>query len=107
MTDKQISKTPHGDECIVPDKIISEIILKQGRGCYQDVVAVRLCMQGYVIGYMANGEALKGKARDYKTHYARSLANLMCRITDALPEGYYLLSGEVGPNGGFGYYLSR
>ena len=102
------TKTPYGDECVVPrgNEELENIINAQVKGCYQEAVARELIWEGYIIGYKADGDVLKGKAARYQMHYNRSLAALMARITEALPEGVYLLEGEVGPRGAFGYYLS-
>jgi hypothetical protein len=101
------SKTPYGEACVIPEECLATLIRAQARGCYQEKVADNLCEQGYVIGYKAYGGTLAGNAKKYQSHYMRSVENLMDRIIEILPSGYYLLTGEVGPRGGAGYYLSR
>lgn len=102
----ETARTPYGDECIIPDEKTTEIIMAQTRGCYQDTVARNLCTQGYVVGYTVDGDILKGNAGRYKGCYAKSVESLMDRIIEERPTGLYLVSGEVGSNGEFGYYLS-
>lgn len=55
---------------------------------------------------IAEGEPT-GKAGQYKWRYIKFLESLMDRIMDALPLEYDVCEGKVGPNGGFGYYLSH
>jgi hypothetical protein len=101
-------KTPHGEECIVLaiDSEFGNKIYAQARGSWQRNVAINLCKQGYVIGYLADGK-LRGNAKKYQGHYQESLSHLMLRIANALDGSKYsLISGSVGPNGAFGYYLS-
>lgn len=103
------NKTPFGDACIVArgNEELENILNAQVKGRYQEAVVKELIWEGYIIGYKADGGPLKGNAAKYQTHYRRSVEALMARITEALPEGYYLLSGEVGLRGAFGYYLSN
>jgi hypothetical protein len=105
----KMTTTPFGDVCIVPrgNEELENIINEQVKGCYQEAVARELIWEGCVIGYKADGDTLKGNAAKYQTHYRRSVEALMARITEALPEGMYLCSGEVGPRGAFGYYLTN
>lgn len=100
--------TPHGDECVVlrGNEKVEKIIMSQVRGCYQDMCAESLIRDGYVIGYKAGGDILKGKARDYVSRYMKSLDSLMFRIGGELPAGLYLVSGEVGLRGACGYYIT-
>jgi hypothetical protein len=100
------NKTPYGEACIIPEEGLAALIRAQARGCYQEKVADNLCTQGYVIRRLADGGPLAGKAAQYQSHYMRSVENLMDRIIEVLPDGYYLLTGAVGPRGGAGYYLS-
>lgn len=102
------TKTPYGDDCIRPkgNEELENIINAQVKGCYQEAVARSLIWDGFVVAYKADGDVLRGNAGKYQMHYFRSLEALMTRITEALPEGVFLLEGEVGPRGGFGYYLS-
>ena len=105
----ETKKTPHGDECIAvkTDSKLGNLITSQARGNWQRAVVANLCNQGYIVGYLADGK-LRGKARNYQSHYQASLTNLMDRVTDALHDNspFCLISGSVGPNGAFGYYLS-
>jgi hypothetical protein len=66
-----------------------------------------VCSSDLVIGYLATGSQLKGKAKSYNSHYDRSLSNFMNRVATAIHRNspYYLLTGKVGPNGAFGYYI--
>lgn len=102
--------TPYGEECIAveTDSKLGNLITGQARGSWQRAVVANLCKEGYVIGYLADGK-LRGKARQYQSHYSESLSNLMDRITDTLHDNspFCLRSGSVGPNGAFGYYLSK
>ncbi len=102
-------KTPHGDECMAVEKDskLGNLITSQARGNWQRAVVSNLCKQGYIIGYLADGK-LRGKARQYQSHYQESLTNLMDRIFNVLQKNspYRLVSGSVGPNGAYGYYLS-
>lgn len=103
------TKTPFGDECMTveTDSKLGNLITSQARGDWQRAVVANLCKQGYIIGYLADSK-LRGKARQYQSHYQESLTNLMDRISDALHDNspFCLISGSVGPNGAFGYYLS-
>ena len=102
------TKTPYGDDCIRPkgNEELENIINAQVKGCYQEAVARSLIWDGFVVAYKADGDVLRGNAGKYQMHYFRSLEALMARITEALPEDVFLLEGEVGRRGGFGYYLS-
>lgn len=106
----ETKNTPFGEECIAVDQDskLGNLITSQARGNWQRAVVSNLCDQGYVIGYLADGK-LQGKARQYQSHYSESLKNLMGRISDNLRDNspYRLISGSVGPNGAFGYYLSE
>lgn len=99
-------QTPNGDECIIPDEQTAQIIVAQAKGVYQRTVAENLCEQGFVVGYLADGGALKGKAGMYKMRYAESVEHLMDRIYEVLPAGMMLQNGPTGQKGGFGYFLS-
>jgi hypothetical protein len=105
-------KTPQGDNCIGsidPQSRLGELILKTPKGSFQTTVVMRLLDHGYVIGYLADGGPLRGRARNYQSKYERSLFNLMNRIKEELNTNspFKLVSGSVGPKGGFGYYLSE
>ena len=110
MATKIETKTPFGEDCIIPrgNEELENIINAQVKGCYQEAVARSLIWDGYVVAYKADGDVLKGKAKQYQGRYMESLTNLMDRMHDTLIEnGHYLVSGEVGPRGAFGYYLSK
>jgi hypothetical protein len=105
-------KTPQKKECIGsidPQSKLGELVLSQAIGSWQRIVAVRLLDHGYIIGYLADGGKLKGRAKNYQSKYAKSLYNLMNRIKEELNTNspYKLISGSVGPKGAFGYYLSE
>ena len=80
---------------------------KAARGAWQREVLRNLIIDGYVIGYRATGP-LKGRAKSYQSHYAKSLTNMMNRIEEILEHEtpYKLESGSVGPRGGWGYYIT-
>lgn len=103
-------KTPYGEDCIAVDheSRFGELITSQAHGSWQREVVRNLCDQGYIVGYLATG-LLKGNARKYNSHYARSLENLMRRVTESvhMNSPYNIVSGSVGPKGAFGYYLSE
>jgi hypothetical protein len=104
-----MTQTPHGDECVAFNATspIVPIIINQARGSWQREVAANLIRNGYVIGYLATGSKLRGKAKSYNTGYERSLSHLMERTRIAVHQSspYRLLDGPVGPKGAFGYYL--
>ncbi len=104
---KKFNITPYGEDCIIVDETIREIILSQAKGNYQINVAKNLCDNGYIIGYIADGGTLKGKAGKYQSKYARSMNNLMDRIGENLPNNIVLIDGKVGIKGAFGYYLTN
>jgi len=59
---------------------ISDIITDCSKGCYQaGLLAGRYCW---------SGAGLQGAARAFSGHYARSRANLVDRISRALPGGW-------------------
>lgn len=103
-------KTPYGEICItkesLPEDLIS-LICDQARGCWQKEVVHHLLKYGYVVGYMPTGSPIRGKAGNWKSHYDRSLRNLICRINDVLKGTaiLYVESGPTGTKGGWGYYL--
>ena len=105
-------KTPQGENCIGsidPQSRLGELILKHPKGNYQLTVVMRLLDRGYIIGYLADGGKLRGKAKSYRSKYEKSLSNLMNRIREELNTNspFKLISGSVGPKGAFGYYLSE
>ncbi len=99
------AKTPNGLPCWIAGKELAEMIREQARGCYQDAVVEFLVQHGYVVGYRATGDMLKGKARKYNGKYANSVQNLMDRIDSMLPGTLEIRRDFVGPKGAFGYRL--
>jgi hypothetical protein len=104
-------KTPQGENCIGsidPQSRLGQMVLTQTKGNYQLTIAMRLLDYGYIVGYLAGGGPLRGRAKNYQSKYARSLYNLMNRIEEELKNSpFKLVSGSVGPKGAFGYYLSE
>ena len=100
------SKTPNGDDCIIPGETLAGMILGKARGSYQRAAARTLIETGYIIGYKAGGDVLKGKARKYTGRYGASLRNFAHRVQDALPGRYQLEYDRVGPKGAWGFRLT-
>ena len=105
-------KTANGKECvgsIDPQSRLGQLVLNQAIGSWQRIVAARLLDHGYIVGYLADGGPLRGRAKNYSSKYERSLGNLMRRIKKELNTNspFKLVAGSVGPKGGFGYYLSE
>ena len=98
--------TPQGRPCIKVNAGLEKILDGQARGSYQRAVVRELARSGYVVGYLAQGGALRGKAASYNGKYEISLRHLMNRIEDHLPGRYHIESGATGEKGGFGYWLS-
>lgn len=98
--------TPYGDECIRANGPLHDLIWQQARDDYQRDVARNLAYNGYVIGYLADGGALKGNALRYKGRYEQSLHNFAERVENALPGRYHLVYDQVGPKGAWGYRLT-
>ena len=75
---------------------------KAARGAWQREVLRNLMDEGYVIGYRATGP-LKGRAKSYQGHYAKSLTNMMDRIEEILQNEteYHLERDNIGPKGGW------
>lgn len=108
----QPSKTPYGEECwaeIDEDSRLGTLIMSQARRHWQRSVIRNLLRNGYIIGYQADGSTLKGKAKSYQSSYAKSLYNLMDRVTQVVLDEtpYHVVHGATGPKGGFGYYISE
>jgi hypothetical protein len=100
------SKTPRGDDCIVPGEALAEMIFRQARGSYQRDAARNLAETGYIIGYKAQGDVVRGKAKNYKGRYEASLRNFANRVQDALPGRFQLEYARVGPKGAWGFRLT-
>lgn len=103
----EIYKTALGNEFIKPiDGNIKTLMISQTKGCYQYSAILRLYNQGYIIGYLADGSQIKGKAGKYLGRYQTSLRNVINRINKVLPDNIEICSGSVGPKGAFGYYIN-
>lgn len=99
--------TPHGESCVSEVDQVKPMLLVQAKGSWQKEVVSNLVSSGYIVGYRATG-MLRGKARKYQSHYARSLTNLMTRIENRLmTTDFVLCYGQVGPKGGYGYYITE
>jgi len=103
-------RTPYGDDCIAFEKNgrMSKLVMDQARGSWQRSVCQSLIRDGYIIGYQATGDSLKGKAKNYQTKYQTSLYNLMHRINRTMQNEseYCLIHDRVGPKGAYGYYIT-
>jgi len=104
-----MTKTPSGQSCnaFERDGRMHNTLKKAARGAWQHEVLRNLMDEGYVIGYRATGP-LRGRAKSYQSHYAKSLTNMMDRIEEILETEteYRLERGSVGPKGGWGYYIT-
>ncbi|MGB3944532.1 MAG: hypothetical protein WBK88_07060 [Methanothrix sp.] len=100
------SKTPRGNDCIIPNEALKSLIVGKARGSYQRAAARGLAETGYIIGYKAQGDVVRGKAKNYKGRYEASLRNFANRVQDALPGRFQLEYDRVGPKGAWGYRLT-
>ena len=100
------SKTPNGDDCIIPNEALKSLIAGEARGSYQMAAARNLIATGYIIGYKAQGDVIRGKAKNYKGRYEASLRNFANRVQDALPGRFQLEYARVGPKGAWGFRLT-
>ena len=105
-TEPARTTTPRGDACIIPNDGLKDLIWSQARGSYQRLIALNLQTNGFVIGYKAQGDVVRGKAKSYKGRYETSLHNFAERVNDRLPGRYRLEYDRVGPKGAWGYRLT-
>lgn len=100
------SKTPHGDDCIIPNDALKSLIAGTARGSYQVAAARNLIATGYIIGYKAQGSEVIGRAAKYKGRYEASLRTFANRVNEKLPGRFHLEYDRVGPKGAWGYRLT-
>ena len=87
------------------DSRFAEIAIAEAKGDWQKQIVEQICQDGYIQIY----KDLRGKARSYSSRYEESARNLFGRINkklDKLACPYKIEYDQIGPKGGFGYYIN-